>query len=246
MNTRNTPMTGPRYWAALFVASIFGANMGDFVSHVLHFGHANGLAPLASICGLILLAERRLRIPTEAYYWLAVVTLRTAATNLGDLLTQDFHNTYPMAMLGLAAALGLLQLTERRTTPRHGAEVATGIPETNPYYWATMLVAGTLGTAAGDYVADVLGLGAGLGSVALGALLAVALSARGLLDLIGRPYYWGTVVVVGAAGTTVGDWFAGRHGLALGLPASTAVGAVVLIVLLLAWRTPNRVGAAAA
>ena len=245
MKTRNTPVTGPRYWAALSVASVFGANMGDFVSNVLHLGHANGLAPLALVFGLILLAERRLRTATETYYWLAIVTLRTAATNLGDLLTHDFHIAYPEAMLGLAAAIGLMQLTERRHVPRHAAEVATGIPETNLFYWGTMLIAGTLGTAAGDYVADVLGLGVGLGSVVLCALLAAVLSARGLLGLIGRPYYWGTVVVVRAAGTTVGDWFAGRHGLALGLPTSTAVWAIVLIVLLLVWRTPNRTGLAA-
>jgi len=32
MQTANVPAVGARYWAALSVASVFGANMGDFVS----------------------------------------------------------------------------------------------------------------------------------------------------------------------------------------------------------------------
>jgi uncharacterized membrane-anchored protein len=31
------------------------------------------------------------KIPTEAYYWLAIIVLRTAATNLADLCTHDLN-----------------------------------------------------------------------------------------------------------------------------------------------------------
>ena len=67
MHTRNTPITGPRYWAALCFASVLGANMDDFVSKILHLGHTYGLAPEALIFGIILEAESRLRTRTEAY-----------------------------------------------------------------------------------------------------------------------------------------------------------------------------------
>jgi uncharacterized membrane-anchored protein len=43
---------------------------------------------------LVLWAERRTRIPTEAYYWLAIIVLRTAATNLADLSTHDLKLGY--------------------------------------------------------------------------------------------------------------------------------------------------------
>ena len=45
MHTRNTPITGPRYWAALCFASVLSANMGDFVSKILHLGHTYGWPP---------------------------------------------------------------------------------------------------------------------------------------------------------------------------------------------------------
>lgn len=237
MQIRNTPVTGPRYWAALCVASIFGANMGDFVSHELHMGHANGLAPLALIFAIILFAERRLRMPTEAWYWLAIVTMRTAATNLGDLLTHEFHIPFPAAIAGLIVALAAILLIETKVPTK---TPTTGVPDTNAFYWVAMLTAGTLGTDVGDYLAGGLKLGLGLGSLILIATVVAALALRGLPGWAPRPTYWIAVVTIRSAGTTVGDYFESRHGLNLGLPICTAFWAVVLIALLLAWRTPNR------
>ena len=239
MQIRNTPITGPRYWAALCVASIFGANMGDFVSHELHMGHANGLAPLALMFGIIQFSERRLRMPTEAWYWLAIVTMRTAATNLGDLLTHEFHIPFPAAIAGLAIALAAVLIVETKVATK---APTAGVPDTNAFYWVAMLVAGTLGTDVGDYVAGVLKFGLATGSLFLIAAVGLALAVRNLRNWATRPTYWIAVVALRSAGTTVGDYFESRHGLVLGLPVCTAFWAIVLIALLLAWPTPNRQG----
>ena len=240
MHTPNTPVTGARYWAGLCCASVLGCNTGDFIARLLHLGHTSGLIPEAFLFGMIILAERRLRFRTEAYYWLAIVTMRTAATNLGDATKHVLALPWPVALGGLAAALVAVQVAEKFLTPRHPDEVATGIPNTNAFYWLTFLVAGALGTVGGDYVSDIVGLGDGMGTVVLTGVVAVVLSARAVLGLIGRPFYWGTVVLVLCAGTTGGDYFAGQHGLNWGLPISSAVCAVAMIGLLLLWRTPER------
>src|SRR5258708_25157132 len=146
MQTRNVPETGPRYWTALSLASIFGANMGDFVARILHLGHASGLPFLAVVFVGILLAERRSTTPTEAYYWLAIVTLRTAATNLADLATHDFKLGYPSVLAGLAVLLVGVLVLEDRSLARRQRDAATiqlrGMPATTHFYWAAMLVAG--------------------------------------------------------------------------------------------------------
>ena len=67
MHTSTTPIAGPRYRAAGCCASVLGANMGDFVSKVLHLGHTYGLAREALIFGIIFVAESRLRTRTETY-----------------------------------------------------------------------------------------------------------------------------------------------------------------------------------
>jgi uncharacterized membrane-anchored protein len=80
MHIRNVPALDARYWVAISLASVFGANTGDFVSHVLGLGHMRGLPVLAAIFDVILLSERRARSGTDAYYWLAIVTLRTSSS----------------------------------------------------------------------------------------------------------------------------------------------------------------------
>jgi uncharacterized membrane-anchored protein len=48
------------------------------------------------------------------------------------------------------------------------------------------------------------------------------------------PFYWATIVMVRAAGTTVGDLTAARNGL--GLPLSTAMTGLLFVGLLILWR----------
>lgn len=234
MQPRNVPAMGARYWAALLLASVLGANMGDFVSHVLHLGHANGLPPLALIFALVLFAESRLALGGEGYYWVAIVTLRTAATNLGDLATHDFKLDYPWVIAALAALLVVVLAGEGRITKRPAGPA--GLPVTGGFYWAAMLVAGTLGTVAGDFVADDLGLGVAMGSLVLWGPLAVAFGLRSVPALLGKPTYWLAVVAVRTAGTTMGDFLAGKDGLGLGLKVSTPCMALILVLLLAVWR----------
>jgi len=240
MQTKNVPTLGARYWVSISLASVFGANMGDFVSHVLGLGHYRGLAPLAVVFAVILLLERRARRATEAYYWLAIVTVRTAATNLADLGTHDLRLGYAWVLGGLAVLLTLTLLADRwRGEPasRDRSRAApTALPTTDALYWTAMLIAGTLGTAAGDYAADTLGLGPS--SIATVALLGVALAlgTRGALKTKG--YYWTTIVIVRTAGTNVGDFIVGRHGLGLGLPLGTPLTGLFLVATLLLWKKP--------
>jgi uncharacterized membrane-anchored protein len=242
MHVRNLPAVTPRYWAAILVASMCGANTGDFLSHNLHLGHWRGLAPLAVVFLLIVWAERRARVATEAYYWLAIIVLRTAATNLADLATHDFGLGYPITDLGVTALLvGVLLLDrwrKRAATPDRVApdKFTAKLPATDAPYWVAMLTAGTLGTASGDWVAH--GLGLGFGSVVLVAVFGVVLLAAWRVGGMSVPWYWASIVAARTAGTTLGDYLASRHGLDLGLSVSTSLTACMLAAAVVLW--PHR------
>ena len=49
LKQQHLPILGPRFWAALCLASIFGANVGDFFAHDLGLGHLGGLPFLARL-----------------------------------------------------------------------------------------------------------------------------------------------------------------------------------------------------
>src|SRR3984893_4693123 len=156
MAPKTLPMIDARYWTAILAASMCGANTGDFASHILGLGHTRGLLPLAVISLAIVWAERRSKVATEAHYWLAIIVLRTGATNLADLGTHDLKLGYLLCMGLLGAFMVLMLFIEQvREVDPIGAGGRVGerrrLPTTNATYWITMLAAGTLGTAAGDW-----------------------------------------------------------------------------------------------
>lgn len=242
MHVRNLPAVTPRYWTAILVASMCGANTGDFLSHNLHLGHWRGLPPLAILFLAILWSERRACIATEAYYWLAIIVVRTAATNLADLATHELGLSYAVADLGLTALLvGVLladQVSKRPSVPDRvvPGESAIKLPATDTPYWFAMLIAGTLGTASGDWVAHSVGLG--FGSVVLVAVFGVVLYATWRIGGMSIPWYWASIVTARTAGTTLGDYLASRHGLDLGLSISTTLTACMLTAVVALW--PHR------
>jgi uncharacterized membrane-anchored protein len=89
MKSIHLPTLGPRYWTALCLASICGANMGDFFAHDLGLGHVAGLPFLAAALLAVLLAERFDSLRHEVYYWTAIIVVRTAATNFADYAAGD-------------------------------------------------------------------------------------------------------------------------------------------------------------
>jgi uncharacterized membrane-anchored protein len=241
MQSKNLPTIDARYWTAIVAASMCGANTGDFASRYFHLGHTRGLLPLAVIFGVILWAESRSRRVTELYYWLAIITLRTAATNLADFATHDLKIGYITVEIGLACLMVLVLAVDQFRGVTNKTVQAPGgrqfnLPNTDLSYWLVMLTAGTLGTALGDWVADELGLGTGVGSIALGAIFGIVLLISIRWGRMTKPWYWLSIVAARTVGTTLGDFIASRRGLNFGLPLSTICTSLLLVAILVLWK----------
>jgi uncharacterized membrane-anchored protein len=238
MDAKNLPMINARYWIAILAASMCGANTGDFASRILGLGHTRGLIPLALIFLAIVWAERRSNVATEAYYWLAIIVLRTGATNLADLGTHDLELGYFLCMGVLVGLMVVMLLIDRargvEPTGVVGSDGRCSLPATDASYWVTMLAAGTLGTVAGDWVAEKAGLG--IGSVVLVAVLIVIWFVSDQHGKMTKAWYWLTIVAARTAGTTLGDFLASRRGLNLGLVVSTICTSLLLAGILILWR----------
>ena len=233
MQQAHIPSAGVRYWMALCLASVFGANCGDFVARYFKLGHAGGLLPLAILLAIVLIVERRDRSTHQAWYWTAIIIIRTAATNIGDFGQAEMGLPKLWLIAGLAV---LLVLTLLVSPPAKSAEpdgaTRFQLPTTDAKYWTAMLIAGTLGTVIGDFMSFGSGFGTASASLIQGGVLAVLfpLGTRGLL--VNLWLYWLTVVTVRAAGTSVGDFTAHN----LGLPVSTLVTGLMFVALLVLWK----------
>jgi uncharacterized membrane-anchored protein len=241
MQPIHLPTLGPRYWTALCLASIFGANMGDFFAHDLGLGHVDGLPFLAMAFAIAVMGERFDRAVHQAYYWAAIIIVRTAATNSADFLCGDMKLSRVWVIAALTALLAAAvvlswQLLWRRKPDQR--EAADNVLRADSGYWISMFSAGILGTVIGDYCSHNLHLGDVGASILLSPILGLlfVLARGGLLRALW--FYWLTVVIVRAAGTAVGDLVASRG--MLGLPLSTLVTGVIFVGLLIAWKEPAR------
>ncbi len=234
MRLNHVPSLGTKYWTALILASIFGANTGDFLSDVLGLGHISGLPFLAVLFALVILVERSDSFKHTAYFWSAIIIIRTSATNIGDI-SHDLRLKAPLVIIALGIVLLVTVLIWQAYAARKNQGTfsqGSNMLSTVPVYWFAMLLAGTLGTVVGDYFSFGLKLGTLRATFALGAPLALAF-------FLGRNwlrtqllYYFLTVVLIRAAGTAAGDYMARR----MGLPLSTLISGIVFVAFLVMWR----------
>src|SRR5690242_2442229 len=206
MRTRNLPTIDAGYWAAIVAASICGTITGDLAAGPLGMGHVRGLLPLGAIFLAIIWAEKTLSWTTVAFYWLAIIVLRTMATNIADFATHDLKLSYLVFVVLLIAFMGVMIWADRfRTdaTAERAVAPSAGLPTTDWSYWIVMLGAGVLGTALGDWLADA-GLGVYWASL-IGTPFFVAAVGIAYRFGLSKPWYWIAIATCRTWGTDIGD-----------------------------------------
>jgi uncharacterized membrane-anchored protein len=193
--------------------------MGDLFARNLGLGHVAGLPFLAIALAIVIVAERFDRIKHQSYYWIAIIIVRTAATNFADFAAGDLKLPRVWVMAALLVLLVAALWLTWQFAWRQLASKTDNVLRADLGYWVCMFIAGTLGTVIGDFCSHNQRLDDGGVAVVLSPIVAVLLLVgwRGPLRLL--PYYWLTVVTIRAAGTAVGDFVSSRN--MLGLPVST-------------------------
>jgi uncharacterized membrane-anchored protein len=242
MKANHTPSIDRRYWFGIAFASIFGTNAGDLYAHDSGLGIGLGLLLLLGLFAITYWAETRDEIAHEIYYWLAIIIIRTGATNIADYLAFRLRIPALGLALGLAALIALLgwRASPARARPATGP----GLSQTHLVYWAAMLAAGVFGTVVGDICSH--NFGQAPSAIALTVLLVVFLVSGKGRTATRLWVYWTAIAIARTAGTCIGDWLADNKALRLGLPLSTLLTGTAFVAVLTLWRSPHRKPRAAA
>ena len=226
------PTIDARYWAILCLASICGANLGDAFPDLFHMDMGLGLAILGGAFAALAALQGVLGRQSEALFWIAILIVRSAATEAADISAKI--GFLPAAAAWAVALLTVAALSFRyeRESPDTGGE--KGAPRPGPFYWLGMFSAGTLGTIAAD------GLGHAFGPPTIGYPLTAAGETLALVAVfplragVRRAWwsYWLAVVVIRAWGTSTGDIAKYLTTLPISLVASAALMALAVM----AWR----------
>ncbi len=230
------------FWIIKILATTLGETGGDTVSMTMNLGYLVGtaifLTALVVLVGLQIAAKRFVPL----LYWATIIASTTAGTTMADYATRSLGIGYTGGSALLLAAV-IASLAAWRMTLGAIASDTVATPRAEAFYWLTITLSQTLGTALGDWTADTNGLGFLGASLLFGALLA-AVGAFYFWTKINRVIlFWAAFILTRPLGAAVGDFLdkpLDHGGLNLSRPIASAVLAGVILILILA--LPQRAG----
>lgn len=230
------------FWIIKILATTFGETAGDTVSMSLNLGYLVGTAIFATLLVALVAWQIAARRFHPLLYWATIIASTTAGTTMADFATRSLGIGYPGGSLLLLGGL----LTSLFVWYRAMGTISVGTvhePRAEVYYWATITISQTLGTALGDWIADgslgYLGsaviFGAALGLIAL-AYYRTSISRVGL--------FWAAFILTRPLGAVVGDFLdkpVTHGGLELSRAGASVTLGIVILTLILA--LPHRAAA---
>jgi uncharacterized membrane-anchored protein len=225
------------FWIMKILATTLGETGGDAVTMSMHLGYAIGTLIFAAIfLAAAAFQIRACRVP-PALYWFTIVATTTVGTTLADLATRDLGIGYAGGSLALFLLLMACLLVWRQVMGSVSFRELTS-RKAELFYWVTIMLSQTLGTALGDWTADDdggLGLGYGGAAIIFGIMLAVVAALYFGTRISRTILFWTAFILTRPLGAVVGDFLDKPHskgGMELSRYSASLALAVAIVVLL--------------
>lgn len=219
------------FWAIKIMATTVGETGADY----LIFKMGLGLPMTSVLMALVLLVVLALQFRTDRYtppiYWLAV----TMISVVGTLITDSLTDTYgvPLSVSTLLFVLALIAtfaiwFMRERTLSIHAIDT----PAREGFYWLAVLFTFALGTAAGDLLAERMGLGYLPSTLLFGAAILAVVGLWRARVFGPVTAFWLAYILTRPLGASFGDFLSqpiANGGLGLGT-TTTSIGFLALIL----------------
>lgn len=234
------------FWIIKILATTVGETGGDALSMTLNLGYAVSTLVFLAFFLVTLAVQVASDRFHPLYYWTVVVATTTVGTTTSDYFDRTLGLGYVKSSAMLLALVVLILVAWRLTTGR--IEYEHVVDRKNEiFYWVTIVVANTLGTALGDFTADTAGLGFERGALVFAGLIALVALVHFFTEAPDNLLFWTAYILTRPLGATVGDTLtkpAAEGGLNLGRITSSLVILAAMVVLV--FLTERRRGAVAA
>ncbi|KQM87694.1 hypothetical protein ASE67_04290 [Sphingomonas sp. Leaf23] len=221
------------FWVIKVLATTLGETAGDTVSMTLDLGYLVGSAIFLGLLVLLVALQIRAKQYRPSLYWATIIASTTAGTTMADFATRSLGIGYTGGST-LLLALVLVALFAWYGALGSISVDSVHEPRAELFYWITITLSQTLGTALGDWLADTGGLGYGgaAGVFAAGLALLVILYATTAISRVGL--FWAAFILTRPLGAAVGDFLdkpLDHGGLAFSRPLASAVLATAIVLL---------------
>jgi uncharacterized membrane-anchored protein len=229
------------FWIIKILATTLGETGGDTATMTMGLGYLAGTAIFLVALVVLVLLQIAAKKFYPFLYWATIVASTTVGTTMADFADRSLGIGYAGgSLILLATVMAVLGLWYRS---EGSVSVETvGTPRVEAFYWATITLSQTLGTALGDWVADA-GLGYEGGALLFGAGLAVLAAAYFWTNASRVLLFWAAFILTRPLGATVGDFLdkpLHDGGLALSRPIASAVLGALIVALIVI--LPQRAG----
>ena len=225
------------FWIIKVLATTVGETFADYLTETVGMTLTLATIVVGALLVVTLVAQFRAPRYVAPFYWLAVVLISVVGTLITDNLVDEVGVPLWVTTVAFAVALGATFAVWYRAEGTLSIHAIT-TPRREAYYWLAILFTFALGTAAGDLLAEELGLGY-LASALLfaGAIGAVAL-AHYRFRLGAVLSFWIAYVLTRPLGASIGDLLSQSRadgGLGLGTTVTSLVflGAIAVTVVYL-------------
>lgn len=202
--TSKVPAVFFAFWVVKILATTLGETGGDAFSMTLKLGYATSTVIFLVFFCVTLAAQ----ISTKRYhalaYWAVVVATTTLGTTTSDYFDRTLGLGYVKSSIILFCAVLALLAAWHRTTGAIAVDHITD-RKNETFYWITILVSNTLGTALGDFVASSTGLGFGGGAIVFSVMIAIVAAAHMFSSIPTSALFWAAYVLTRPLGATLGD-----------------------------------------
>jgi uncharacterized membrane-anchored protein len=247
------------FWIIKILATTLGETGGDSItmtwlgettSAATGYGYLIGTALIAvpfTALAVVQIAAKKFH---PFVYWATIIASTMLGTTLADFADRSLGIGYAggsaVLLLSVISVLSLWYMAEGTVSVD-----TVNTPRVETFYWATITVSQTLGTALGDWMADDAGVGFLGGALVFGAALAVVAALYFWTGISRVLLFWAAFILTRPLGATVGDFLDkpfDHGGLNLSRPIASAVlaAAIVILVLIIPQRPEKHPSAATA
>ena len=222
------------FWIVKIFATTVGETGGDALSMTLNLGYAVSTMIFLGFFVVTMAAQVSSKHYHPFFYWLVVAATTMVGTTTSDYFDRTLGLGYVnSSIIELAAVIAVLVAWKLSTGSISADRITTRKNEI--FYWVTILVSNTLGTALGDYIATSAGIGFQRGAMVFASLIAVVVVTYFNTSASRAVLFWAAYVLTRPLGATLGDTLTktqAEGGLAFGRSTSSVVIAVGMVVII--------------
>ncbi len=228
------------FWIVKMMSTTVGETAADYLNLNLGFGLFNTMMAAILLFVAFLVFQMRQKEYIPAWYWGVVVLVSVVGTLITDYMVDTMGISLEATTVGFSLALAATfagWFASEKTLSIH--TIFTSRRES--FYWLAILFTFALGTAAGDLIAESVGLGYAISAAVFGSIIAIIYG--GYLNGLNAVFaFWAAYIITRPFGASLGDLLSQSRaagGLDLGT-TGTSMLFLAIIAGFVCWMTYSR------